>query len=144
MPPDIASHEPGRMQGFAAALMRYEGALVEAIDPEGLEVLAPPPVQRALGIDELARLGFGTTLPPAAHRVGLEGDWLSRFAQLLGSQGRFGRRVASMELQQLPVGVRHLAGQAAGLGCSGDFGPCATTNDCCGAFQCDPSGFCFP
>lgn len=95
MPPDIASHELGRMQGFAAALLRHEGALVEAIDPEGLEVLAPPPVQRALGIDELARLGFGTTLPPAAQRVGLEGDWLVRFARLLGPQGRFERRVVS-------------------------------------------------
>ena len=95
MPPDVASHEQGRMQGFVAALLRHEGALVETIDPEGLEVLAPPSVQHTLGIGELARLGFGTTLPPAAHRVGLEGDWLSRFAQLLGSQGRFGRRVVS-------------------------------------------------
>ena len=95
MPPDAASYEQGRMQGFVAALLRHEGALVETIDPEGLEVLAPPSVQHTLGMGELARLGFGTTLPPAAHRVGLEGDWLSRFAQLLGSQGRFGRRVVS-------------------------------------------------
>jgi hypothetical protein len=95
MPPDVASHEQGRMQGFVAALLRHEGALVETIDPEGLEVLAPPSVQHTLGIGELARLGFGTTLPPAARRVGLEGDWLARFARLLGSQGRFGRRVVS-------------------------------------------------
>ena len=95
MPPDLASHEQGRMQGFVAALLRHEGALVEAIDPEGLEVLAPPPVQHSLGIGELARLGFGATLPPAAQRVGLEGDWLDRFAQLLGSQGRWTRRVVS-------------------------------------------------
>jgi hypothetical protein len=95
MPPDLASHEQGRMQGFVAALLRHEGALVETINPEGLEVLAPPSVRHTLGIGELARLGFGTTLPPAAHRVGLEGDWLARFAQLLGSQGRFGRRVVS-------------------------------------------------
>ena len=83
------------MQGFVAALLRHEGALVEPIDPEGLEVLAPPPVQNALGISELAGLGFGTTRPPAAQRVGLEGDWLDRFARLLGPQGRFGRRVVS-------------------------------------------------
>ena len=95
MPPDVASDEQGRMQGFVAALLRHEGALVEPIDPEGLEVLAPPPVQHALGIGELTRLGFGTTRPPAAQRVGLEGDWLDRFARLLGSQGRFGRRVVS-------------------------------------------------
>ena len=95
MPPDIASDGQGRMQGFVAALLRHEGALVEPIDPEGLEVLAPPPVQHALGIGELTRLGFGTTRPPAAQRVGLEGDWLDRFARLLGPQGRFGRRVVS-------------------------------------------------
>jgi hypothetical protein len=95
MPPDVVPDELCRMQGFVAALLRHEGALVEPINPEGLEVLAPPPVQHALGIGELTRLGFGTTRPPAAQRVGLEGDWLDRFARLLGSQGRFGRRVVS-------------------------------------------------
>lgn len=95
MPPDVASDEPGRMRGFVAALLRHEGALVEPISPEGLEVLAPPPVQHTLGIGELTRLGFGTTLPLAAERVGLEGDWLERFARLLGPKGRFGRSVVS-------------------------------------------------
>ena len=33
--------------------------------------------------------------PPAAQRVGLEGDWLDRFARLLGPQGRYARRVLS-------------------------------------------------
>ena len=70
MPPDVDSHEQGRMQGFVAALLRHEGALVETIDPEGLEVLAPPSVQHTLGIGELARLGFGTTLPRAAYQSG--------------------------------------------------------------------------
>jgi hypothetical protein len=50
MPPDVVSDEQGRMQGFVAALLRHEGALVEEINPEGLEVLAPPPVQHALGL----------------------------------------------------------------------------------------------
>jgi len=86
-------HEPGRMQGFVADLLRHESALVEAIDPDGLEVLAPPPVQDALGLGELARLGFGGTLPPGAQRVGMEADWLDRFAQVLGPQGRWARRV---------------------------------------------------
>ena len=81
------------MQGFVAALLRQQGALVDTIEPEGLEVLAPAPVQHALGLAELSRLGFGTNLPPAAQRVGIEGDWLDRFARLLGSQGRWTRRV---------------------------------------------------
>ena len=87
--------EQGRMQGFVADLLRHEGALVEAVEPEGLEVLAPPPVQQALGLGELCRLGFGGTLPSGAQRVGLEGDWLGRFAQVLGPQGRWTRRVLS-------------------------------------------------
>ena len=102
MPPDSGPgapapgpHEPGRMQGFVADLLRHGGALVEAVEPEGLEVLAPRPVQQALGLDELSRLGFGGTLPPGAQRVGLEGDWLGRFAQVLGPQGRWTRRVLS-------------------------------------------------
>ncbi|PPQ37305.1 zinc ribbon domain-containing protein [Rhodopila globiformis] len=90
MQPETA--EPGRMQRFVTALLRHEDALVEPIEPEGLEVLAPPPVQQALGIGELARLGFGTTLPPGAQRVGIEGDWLERFARLLGARGRWMRR----------------------------------------------------
>ena len=102
MPPDSGSgapvpeaHGQGRMQGFVADLLRHEGALVEAVEPEGLEVLAPRPVQQALGLGELSRLGFGGTLPPGAQRVGLEGDWLGRFAQVLGPQGRWTRRVLS-------------------------------------------------
>jgi len=100
MPPDSGSgvpapalREQNRMQGFVVDLLRHEGALVEAVEPEGLEVLAPPPVQQALGLGELSRLGFGGTLPPGAQRVGLEGDWLGRFAQVLGPQGRWTRRI---------------------------------------------------
>lgn len=95
MPREIGSHAQGRLQGFVATLLRHEGALVEAIEPEGLEVIAPPPVQLALGVGELSRLGFGTTLPPAARRVGIEGDWLDRCARLLGPQGRHSRFVLS-------------------------------------------------
>jgi hypothetical protein len=95
MPPDTA--EAGRMQRFVAALLRHKDALVEPIEPEGLDVLAPPPVQQALGIGELARLGFGSTLPSGAQRVGIEGDWLDRFARLLGPRGRWMRQVVSTE-----------------------------------------------
>ena len=100
MPPEAGALTPepqgqGRMQGFVADLLRHEGALVEAIEPEGLEVLAPPPVQQALRLGELSRLGFGGALPPGAQRMGLEGDWLDRFAQVLGPQGRWTRRILS-------------------------------------------------
>jgi len=94
MQPETA--EAGRMQSFVATLLRQQGALVEPIEPEGLEVLAPAPVQQALGVAELSRLGFGGTLPPAAQRVGIEGDWLDRFAGLLGLHGRWTRRVLAV------------------------------------------------
>jgi hypothetical protein len=93
----LEPHEENRMQHFVSDLLRYEDALVEPIEPEGLEVLAPPDVQRALDVGELSRLGFGTTLPPGAQRVGLEGDWLDRFARLLGTQGRWSRRVLAAD-----------------------------------------------
>ena len=73
-----------RMQDFVEALLRHQGALVEPIEPQGLDVIAPPEVQRALGVGELSRLGFGANLPPMAKRIGMEGDWLDRFAGLLG------------------------------------------------------------
>jgi hypothetical protein len=90
MPPETV-HEQGRMRSFVASLLRHEGALVETIEPEGLEVLSPPSVRDALGIEELSRLGFGATLPAAARRVGIEGDWLRRFSGLLGARGLWTR-----------------------------------------------------
>jgi hypothetical protein len=83
MPP-----EAGRMQHFVADLLARQGALVEFIEPEALEVLASSPVQQTLGIGELSRLGFGATPPAGATRVGIESDWLDRFGRLLGEHGR--------------------------------------------------------
>ncbi len=77
-----------RLQDFVADLLAQEGALVERIDPEGLEVLAPPSMQERLRVPELARLGFGAELPARAERVGLEGDWLERMGGLLRDGGR--------------------------------------------------------
>jgi hypothetical protein len=94
MPPEI-----GRMQRFVADLLARQGALVETIEPEGLEVLAPPSVQQALGVAEFCRLGFGTSLPAGADRVGIESDWLDRFGRLLGERGRWARRVLALDLR---------------------------------------------
>jgi hypothetical protein len=83
------------MQNFVADLLRHEGALVEAIQPDALEVLAPAHVQTALGVGELSRLGFGATLAPSVRRVGIEGDWLDGFARLLGPRGRVARHIVN-------------------------------------------------
>jgi hypothetical protein len=103
-------HEESRMQHFVAGLLRYQDALVEPIEPEGLEVLAPASVQRALDVGELSRLGFGSTLPSGARRVGLEGDWLDRFDRLLGTQGRWSRRVMSTDAK-MPSDPARVLGQ---------------------------------
>ena len=91
----------GRLQRFVADLLTAEGALVEPIEPEGLDVLASPAVQSALGVAEMCRLGFGTTLPSDAQRVGLETDWLDRFARLMGERGRWARHILRPELRAL-------------------------------------------
>jgi predicted RNA-binding Zn-ribbon protein involved in translation (DUF1610 family) len=76
------------LQQFVAELLEQEGAVVEPIEPEGLEVLAPAPLQQALRLSELARLGFGAELPVGAQRVSLESDWMERLAGLLEERGR--------------------------------------------------------
>ncbi len=85
-----------RLQSFVAELLEREGALVQATDPEGMEVLSPPALQDALGLAELSRLGFGPQLPAGAERVSLESDWMERLADLVGERGRWVRRVLGM------------------------------------------------
>jgi hypothetical protein len=77
------------LREFVADLLDREGALVEPVEPDGLEVMAPEPLRAALGgWPELARLGFGAQRQAGALAVGLEGDWLDRFGALLGPRGR--------------------------------------------------------
>ena len=46
------------LRDFVADLLERRGAAVEFMDPDGLEVLAPAPLQKTMGWPELARLGF--------------------------------------------------------------------------------------
>jgi len=82
----------GALREFVADILEREGAAVDPIEPEGLEVLAPEPLRAAFGWPEFARLGFGATMPAGATPIGLEGDWLDRFGTLLGERGRFAER----------------------------------------------------
>src|SRR3954449_4089451 len=91
----------GELQQFVVELLEEHGAIVEPVDPEGLDVLVPPSVQRALDVPEVARFGFAAELPPDARRVGLEPDWLDRLGRLLGDQGRYARLVAAPEMPPL-------------------------------------------
>jgi hypothetical protein len=80
------------LRNFVADLLEYRGAAVEALEADGLEVLAPAPLRKAMGWPELARLGFGTGRTHGAVPIGLEGDWLDRFGALLANEGRWSER----------------------------------------------------
>lgn len=70
---------------------------MEPIEPEGLEILAPPPLQRSLQVPEMIRLGFGSELPEQAQRVSLESDWMERLSNLLDDKGRWTQRILTCE-----------------------------------------------
>ncbi len=66
-----------------------QGALVEPIHPDGLEIFAPQHVQEALGLPEWSRVGFGAVLPEDAVRVSFESEWAQRLLRLLGERGKY-------------------------------------------------------
>ncbi len=95
-----------RFQNFAAHLLGYEGALVERIEPEGLETMLPENLQESLRAPEFLRLGFASELPPGAERVSLESDWLERFGHLLGTTGQRLKFTANVSLPPLSYAER--------------------------------------
>ena len=104
--------EAGRMHGFVASLLAESGGLVEPLDPDGLAVLAPPDLQRALGIGEFSRFGFGASLPDGAQRIGIESDCPDEIiraefnpeALVRGVQQALGRNEEDDETRGLSVG----------------------------------------
>jgi hypothetical protein len=80
------------LRNFVSEVLEMEGSAVEAVEPDGLEVLAPESLRAVMGWPELVRLGFGARLPAGATAVGFEGDWLDRFGALLGDRGRWAER----------------------------------------------------
>jgi hypothetical protein len=80
------------LRNFVADLLERQGAVVEALGSDRLEVLAPAPLQRQLGWPELTHLGFGTQQAPGTLTIALEGDWLDRFGALLANEGRWSER----------------------------------------------------
>lgn len=83
------------LREFVAHLMESSGALVDPIEPAGLEFVAPPELCRVLQLPEVGRLGFDGKTPANAERVSLESDWLERLGQVLGQRGRFRQRILS-------------------------------------------------
>lgn len=77
------------LRDILARTLAAQGALVEPIHPDGLEIFAPPHVQQALALPEWSRVGFGTTLPEHAVRVSFEAEWAQRLLRLLGGRGTY-------------------------------------------------------
>lgn len=84
----MSADSASRYRDFATDLLEHAGALVEPLEPTGLEAMLPDTLQQTLHAPELVRLGFAIALPPEAQRVSLESDWLERFGALLGERGR--------------------------------------------------------
>lgn len=102
------SESSNQFRRFAVRLFEQSGALVELIEPEGLEAMLPASLQTQLQAPEFLRLGFGPDLPPNAERASLESDWLDKCGRLLGEQGRQLRFVAGVELPPLGYAERAL------------------------------------
>jgi hypothetical protein len=103
------------LREFVAQALESQGAVVEATEPDGLEVLAPPSIQAAMGWPELARLGFGAERQGSAIRIGLEGDWLDRFDTLLGERGRWAERQLTSRGPQAPADPERMIDKALDL-----------------------------
>jgi len=94
----------GALRDFVADVLELEGAAIEPVEPEGLDVVAPDALRTAMGWPELTRLGFGTTRPAGAIPVGFEGEWLGRFGSLLGERGRWAERAVVLSSAVTPPG----------------------------------------
>src|SRR5260370_41779374 len=82
----------GALRDFVAEVLELEGAAVESVEPDGLDILAPAPLRSSMGWAELTRLGFGVTLAAGAVPVGLEGQWLDPFRAVFGGTRPRGQR----------------------------------------------------
>ena len=82
------------LRDFVADLLEREGAASRGrSDPDGLEVLAPAPLQKPTGLARADAPRFRSGSAPAARSpIGLEGDWLDRFGALLDDEGRWSER----------------------------------------------------
>jgi hypothetical protein len=76
------------LRDFVSDLLEREGAIVDVVEPSGLDVMAPEALRTRFGWPDFARLGFGTGAQTGSILIGLEDDWLDRLGTLLGERGR--------------------------------------------------------
>lgn len=85
------------VRDIVSRIFLAKGAVVERIEPGGLELLAPPRLQKALELPEFSRLGFGPELPDQAVRISLESDWMSKLDALMCECGSLLSIVAQLD-----------------------------------------------
>ena len=100
-----------QLRDFVSALLQREGALLEQLAPDALEVLAPPDMQRTLRIGDFEHLSFGPDPLSGTQPVTLESDWLERLGQLLGERGRKARCVLRVP-SPAPASPQRIVGHA--------------------------------
>src|SRR6266404_3052390 len=96
------------LKSFVAQLLELEGAEVGTVEPDGLEYLAPLPLQQTLKTGEVGRLGFGEELPDGAQRVSFESDWIERLGHALGDRGRVSRSILRPPIARISSAERVL------------------------------------
>ncbi len=90
------------LREVVAELLEYEGSVVEAIEPDGLDVMAPGKLRTAFDWPELVRLGFASGAPAGAIRIGLDDDWLERLGTVLEERGRIAERQIRLPEGDMP------------------------------------------
>jgi len=91
------------VRAVAAKVLSAAGAAVNPVEPNALEVVAPPRVQATLGVQEYQCLGFGADLPEGCTRVSIESGFLDSLASLLADRGRTLSLTARDRRVQWPV-----------------------------------------
>ena len=95
MPPDVDSARTGPDAGLRCRPAAARGRAGRGDRARRAGSACPSAGAAGVGDWRAGAAGFRHDAAAAAQRVGLEGDWLDRFARLLGSQGRSARRVLS-------------------------------------------------
>lgn len=98
------------LRTFVADLLAHEGAIIDVVEPDGLDVMAPDALRERYGWSDIVRFGFGSSVAPGTIPIGLENDWLERLGELLGERGRFAERqlAAPQEAVKLNDPERHV------------------------------------
>jgi hypothetical protein len=102
------------LRDFVAGVLQQNGAAVEHVGAEELDVLSSDSVRATMGWPELSRLSFGKSRSTGAIAVGLEGDGLERFERLLVGHGKWMERTLKAGAAA-PRDPEHILGSALDL-----------------------------